>query len=693
MRCRPGFLIALGLAVYWLMAVSVSPRVGVTGDEVVHLTAGYSYWKFNDYRMHPENGTLPMRLAALPLLAMDLHFPPLTDPDWLNSKVHLFGEKFLFGDGNPVDTMLWRARMMIAFVGAFVVWLTWRWAHGLFGRTAGWMALLLAASCPTMLAHGGLATSDMTMTACTLAALSAVWLLLHRATWTRLVLATVACGAAFLAKMSGVLIVPLIALLLLLRWLQPVPFVLALGRRARWLRCRAAIIGTTLGLTAIVAAGSLALLWAGYGFRFDGFNRAVSSTQGYFFPWSVLLEEEVLQWSGDSSLDRFAPPPRPLTPTAMTRTVGWLRDHQLLPEAYLWGFAHTYKFSQQRSAFFLGEYAKTGWPAFFPVAFLMKTTLPALLFLAAGGAALVWVHRRPARRWPGGRVLRFPRSWLYRAAPLVLFFVLYWALAVNLRLNIGHRHILPTYPVVYLFASAAVLWLATRARRWVALALAVGLALHVVDSLAARPFYLAYFQPLTGGTDRAYRYFVDSSLDWGQGLPDLAAWLDARKRAGDHATVFLTYFGADDPRARGLDVVRFADEGNDWGLRDFPVSVHGGWFAISATHFQRTYLPLRGRWTQEEEALYREIRQRLQQAAGGGGEPRAPAARSLLLRDAKDYEVLQFGRLCHFLHDRTPDQVVGASLLLFRLTDAEVNFALYAPLDVVNRTLAAASAP
>ena len=101
---RTWLLVAAALALYYVMAVSVSPRLGVTADEVVHLTGGYSYWKFNDYRLHPENGTLPMRVAALPLLAMDLKFPPLEgNPDWLRSQVNTLGDRFFFGLGNPLE--------------------------------------------------------------------------------------------------------------------------------------------------------------------------------------------------------------------------------------------------------------------------------------------------------------------------------------------------------------------------------------------------------------------------------------------------------------------------------------------------------------------------------------------------------------------------------------------------------------
>jgi 4-amino-4-deoxy-L-arabinose transferase-like glycosyltransferase len=667
-------LVALALALYWLMAVSVSPRMGVTADEVVHLTGGYSYWKFNDYRLHPENGTLPMRLAALPLLGMDLKFPPLDDPDWTGSKVNLVGEKFFHQLGNPLAAMLQRGRAMIALLGVLTCWLTWRWARGLFGRTAGALALVLAVFCPALLAHGGLITSDMAFTGCALAALSAVWRLLHRATWGRLLAATVACGACFLAKMSGSIIVPLIAVLALLRWLRPAPYVLAFGSRVRWLRRRAPVARATLGLLLVTAAGSLVLVWANYSFRFAGPDRARSAFSDYYFSWDTVLDKSPVPWNDASSLAGFAPPIRPAQESGLTRLVGFLRDHRLLPEAYLWGFAHTYKFSRERPAYFLGEYRKTGWPLFFPVAFLMKTTLPALFLFAAGVAAVLWAPRRGAAA--GGR----SRGALaYRAAPLILFFVVYWIMAVKMTLNLGHRHILPVYPAFYVFAAASVLWLAVPARRLVAIALLLAGALHVVDSVAARPFYLSYFQPLTGGPERAYHYLVESSLDWGQGLPDLKTWLAAKQARGDPLPVTLTYFGADSPAYYGLAVTRFGDEGNDSGERFFPARVRGGWFVISATYYQCAFLPMRGTWAAPEENLYRQLLRRVSlNAPRYAGLP--PDGREQMLRDTKDIELLQFARLCHYLRAREPLQLVGGSLLVFRLTDAEVQQALYGPL-------------
>jgi hypothetical protein len=314
----------------------------------------------------------------------------------------------------------------------------------------------------------------------------------------------------------------------------------------------------------------------------------------------------------------------------------------------------------------------------------MKTTLPALLLFGTGVWAAVRSQRRRAPPVPRQKQswLHSPRSLAYRAAPLILFFIVYWILAVRMTLNLGHRHILPVYPTVYIFAAASVLWLAGRTARLVTLALVLAVALHLGDSLAVRPFYLSYFQPLLGGPERGYHYFVDSSLDWGQGLPDLAQWLEQQKQRGNTLPVFLTYFGADSPRFRQLDIVPFGGSSSDSSPRYYPAQVKGGWFVISATDFSCVSLPMRGTWAGPQEAVYQQLMQRVGQAASHRAALTA-GEEAQLSSDAVDIETLQFARLCHFLRHREPLQLIGGSLLLFKLSPREVQEALYAPLPEI----------
>jgi hypothetical protein len=43
------------LALYYVMALTAAGQKSMTFDEMAHLTGGYTYWAFDDYRLHPEN--------------------------------------------------------------------------------------------------------------------------------------------------------------------------------------------------------------------------------------------------------------------------------------------------------------------------------------------------------------------------------------------------------------------------------------------------------------------------------------------------------------------------------------------------------------------------------------------------------------------------------------------------------------
>ena len=70
------------LTLYYVMALSAASQKSMTFDEMAHLTGGYTYWAFNDYRLHPENGNWPQRLGALPAILGGASFPRLDQPAW-----------------------------------------------------------------------------------------------------------------------------------------------------------------------------------------------------------------------------------------------------------------------------------------------------------------------------------------------------------------------------------------------------------------------------------------------------------------------------------------------------------------------------------------------------------------------------------------------------------------------------------
>ena len=102
--------VAAFLALHWLLGTTALRDKSTTCDEIVHLVAGCAYWLQNDYRLQPENGNLPQRWHALPMILTGAKLPAAGDPDWKTSEVWRLGRSFFYDVGNDADTMLARGR-------------------------------------------------------------------------------------------------------------------------------------------------------------------------------------------------------------------------------------------------------------------------------------------------------------------------------------------------------------------------------------------------------------------------------------------------------------------------------------------------------------------------------------------------------------------------------------------------------
>ncbi|MDP2136310.1 MAG: glycosyltransferase family 39 protein [Candidatus Didemnitutus sp.] len=667
MPSRPTcFLAVLLLAGFAFMVATVFPRIGVTFDEPAHLTAGRAYWSENDYRLHPENGLLPQRLAALPAVIQNTPFPGLNNAAGRSGDVWGVARDYFFGIGNDPSGLLAGARALMVVLGVILLFLLWRWAHSLWGTRGGLFALAGAAFCPHLLAHSGLATSDIAAALGFMAALLAWWRLLHKITIDRILFAGAATTFLALAKFSSVLLSPVGLLLLFVRCARKAPLPIRLGsHRARalgWLRFPVlAAAATLVGLLTWVG------IWAGFGFRYSA--SADDRPAVFAQSWAEVLIERPRN-AGSVMADGSLPADVvELKPGIVQHFVRWARERHLLPEAYLFGFAFTDRYSRNRLAYFAGEFRESGWREFFPAAIALKTTLPALGLSALAVFALI---RSPRRS-------RF----LYRLTPLLLFSGIYWLFALQSSLNIGHRHLLPLYPVLYLLTGALAL---LPPRRWIMVLLIALLVWHAVESWRVRPHYLTYFNQLAGGPTGGHRYFVDSSLDWGQGLPDLKNWL--RSNAADER-VFLSYFGSDDPVYAGIHATRIGDVYFDHSLlRPAAPELAGGIYCVSATMLHRVYTQVRGPWSPAYESEYQQLQQWRKRSADWPPNRWRDLAghaidREAFVRELVRFEQLRFGRLCHFLQFRHPDAIVANSVFIYHLRDEEINVALRGPLPAV----------
>jgi hypothetical protein len=685
------------LAVYYVLAVSAAAQKSMTFDEMAHLTAGYTYWAFNDYRLHPENGNLPQRLGALPAALGGVPFPRLDQPAWISSNVYAIGDQFLYSSGNDADTLIRRSRAVMALLGVALGALIYAWTRRLISPSGAWVSLLLFVFSPTFLAHGPLVTSDMAAALFFCAAVAAIWSALHRITAATVLGAAVLLAGAFLSKLSAPILVVVAILMTIVRLIDGPP--LAVGFRGRFVESasRSRQLAVLFGAAVVVGLATWTLLWTSFGFRYSAFAAATTGK--------------------DAFLGHIAEQPG---------ATGWLlsmaqRLH-LLPEAYLYGSALTVQFASQRAAFLNGEFSTTGWWWYFPYAFAVKTTIPAMIVGLLGLAALV-------RRWrtlePGQTTTERAKASLYAGTPLLALIGVYGIFALTSNLNIGHRHLLPIYPALIILAGGAGFWLqplfgraqsaepqgaqrgrkqhsggarspqsAARSpvsrsrtagrgpRRVMATATLAALAWHVAESISIRPDYLAYFNQLAGGPSEAYKHLADSSLDWGQDLPALKQWLDREGLQQPGAgNVYLSYFGTARPdyyRIKAIPLAGFIDRRPPQP----PDPLGGGVYCISAT-----VLDVIGPsfYKAEDESNYQAALKNLVAFARASENEQTWSA---LLRQTgeqywhdlfKQFDQLRTGRLVAFLRNRRPDAMIGYSILIYRLTDTDVARAVSGP--------------
>jgi tetratricopeptide (TPR) repeat protein len=221
-------------------------------------------------------------------------------------------------------------------------------------------------------------------------------------------------------------------------------------------------------------------------------------------------------------------------------------------------------------AFLMDRYSTTGWWYYFPVALLVKTPVPTLILIA--GSFVLCRAGRPLR-WRG-------------VVFLVLPVVLVLAAATTVRINIGVRHVLIVYPILYV--AAARLATVRIGRAWMVPGL-TGLltALGAVSSLRVAPYELSYFNEIAGGPAGGLHYLGDSNLDWGQGLRGLKAYMD-RERI---PLIYLSYFGSAMPEDYAIRY-QFAPGGEPMespSREVLPRETGRELLAVSASSLQGTY--------------------------------------------------------------------------------------------------------
>ncbi|MBX3010600.1 MAG: glycosyltransferase family 39 protein [Caldilineaceae bacterium] len=318
-----GLLLVLGLALFALQALTISPHKSAAFDEQYHLAAGYSYWKTGDFRLATTHPPLMGLIGASALLGDDTIVLPLDHPAWQAGDRFLFSDVFLWEANPDPQALLVAARQPIVLVGLFLLLVIYSWARQLWGRNGALFVLLLAVFDPNLLANARVVTTDLGLS-CFLALASwCLWAWLEKPRGWKLVVIGLAAGLAMSAKYTGLLFWPAALFLILVYPRQA-------DQPPRWQR-----------LLALVGMGLVActVVWAVYRFTLGP------------------MVDGPLPW----------PLPAPFY---------W--------QQLWWSFTRIIDLQAARLDFFWGE-AGAGWWNYFPVALALKTPLPLLLLALLGG--------------------------------------------------------------------------------------------------------------------------------------------------------------------------------------------------------------------------------------------------------------------------------------------------------------------
>jgi 4-amino-4-deoxy-L-arabinose transferase-like glycosyltransferase len=466
------------LLLFFARGAAAIPRLSLTADEPAFLGPGYAYLSTGDLRLEKDAAHPPLLFA---LTAAPLLLQPGPDvmalPGWAEGNLSMFARAFVTALGDGLEAATFAARLPILLLALLGAALVFRWAADWFGAGPGLLALAFFAFDPNIIAHATLATTDLGLAVFGFASAYLLLRLLRREPRQRskgLVLtAGLALGLTLGTKSSGVfglaVLVPLFLAARLVPLVRRTPFPWVSVRRA-------------LAQAALLVGLALFVLWALYGFEV----RSVEGLGNMPLPFAT-------QWEI------------------------WLRTRVHAQEGH--------------AAFLMGQVSHTGWRAYYPIAFALKTPLPALMLLAV--ATLSFLRRGPRRWWAESLLWVYPIS--------------YGLVTIFSTIAIGYRFLLVVLPFVYVCVAR----LATSDRppasgftfqlsRFV---LYASLLWHVVGTVRIHPHYLTFFNEIAGGPKGGHRYLVDSNLDWGQSFKALRAYLDQQ----EVEKVWLSYYTYTDP--------------------------------------------------------------------------------------------------------------------------------------------------
>ncbi|PIS07444.1 hypothetical protein COT78_03485 [Candidatus Berkelbacteria bacterium CG10_big_fil_rev_8_21_14_0_10_43_13] len=469
-----------------------------TTDEGGHLAAGYTYVTTGEWRFNPEHPPLTKVLAGLAILPLHPKITPEMNELWDRSSNFFYdswsenrryGEMILYEAGNDADQLLFWGRfpavILTFLLGLSILLIAWReW-----GGVAALVATLLFVLDPAVTAHGHLINTDLPAALGYLLAIYAGWKFFVNPEKKTTVWFGLAIGLALLLKYTTIIALPALLILAMLTWVRN-------KKKAEY--CKK----IWLKLLAVVAI-SIFMLWLGYGFH----DRVVPISRSF-------TTENSYTGSHRGSTDGMPN----LTPkNNKDKIFNLIRPIvTLVPGDYIKGLFMVFNHvGSGHKSFLLGQVSTTGWWYYFPLIILVKTPIPTLILMAMG----LYI------------ACKKPRNWL--TLSFIIGATIFLLASMTSKANLGVRHILPFFPLLYLVSGYATTKMSKKLL-WITTILLIWLGALFAFSY---PYYLGYFNEFAGGSYNGYKIAADSNLDWGQDLKRITEYVQQNKLQN----VFIEY--------------------------------------------------------------------------------------------------------------------------------------------------------
>jgi len=516
-------------------------------DEVAHIPAGYSYLKYQDYRLNPEHPPLAKMMAGFPLLFLNLKFP-LDHQAWtqdINGQWEA-GYQFIYHQGNNADQILFWSRLpMIALLVLLGIYV-WKWAKELLGQKWALAVLFLYSFSPTIIAHSHYVTTDLAATCFIFIAFYYFARYLKTPTKRNALWAGIALGFAEAAKFSAVLLFPCFGLLALLL------FLFSKEPKTSWRKQTKIHLGKFI----LICSAALAVILIIY--------------QPTVWAFDSQKQQELIRGSiGPQAIENIV--------IAISKIPGLQGLAQ-----YILGVVMVFvRVGGGNTAYFLGQDSNQGWWYYFPVTFFLKETIPVLILTLL--ALLFAIRKFIFSIWKGR--LRHPIAWLKKytlnhwpEVTMALFIIVYGLVSMKGKLNLGVRHIMVLFPFIYILVIKKFKERIqeTEYKKIFLVIFAVLFIWIGAEIVITYPSYLAYYNEITGGPKNGYKFITDSNLDWGQDLRRMANWVNENPEI---KKIKVDYFGG------GVPAYYLGDKYQEWHSQNGPTT---GWIAVSANYFSES---------------------------------------------------------------------------------------------------------